>query len=160
MQITRDERDVGRLACDGAASAHGYAHMRGSQRGRIVDAIADHGDLVSFGLQFAYDVMLVLGQKVGFELVYTRHLRNLRCRARIVAREHDDALETLLLQFAHDIRHVRFERILDVDDVVELPIDRLAIEVALGIACYAVVAFLHSRRIKKVPLALALKIQE
>ena len=44
--------------------------------------------------------------------------------------------------------------------VVDLPFDRLAIEVALGIACYAIVAFLHSRRIKKVPLALALKIQE
>ena len=44
--------------------------------------------------------------------------------------------------------------------VVALPIDRLAIEVALGIACYAIVAFLHSRRIKNVPLALALKIQE
>lgn len=44
--------------------------------------------------------------------------------------------------------------------VVALPFDRLAIEVALGVACYAIVAFLHARRIKKVPLALALKIQE
>ena len=44
--------------------------------------------------------------------------------------------------------------------VVDLPFDRQAIEVALGIACYAIVAFLHSRRIKKVSLALALKIQE
>ena len=44
--------------------------------------------------------------------------------------------------------------------VISLPFDRLAIEVALGIVCFAVVAFFHSRRIKNVPLALALKIQE
>jgi len=44
--------------------------------------------------------------------------------------------------------------------VISLPFDRLAIEIALGIVCFAVVAFFHSRRIKNVPLALALKIQE
>ena len=44
--------------------------------------------------------------------------------------------------------------------VISLPFDRLALEVALGVACFAVVAFFHSRRIKNVPLALALKIQE
>ena len=44
--------------------------------------------------------------------------------------------------------------------VIEMPIERLIIEIVLGIVCYAVVAFLHARRIKKVPLALALKIQE
>ena len=44
--------------------------------------------------------------------------------------------------------------------VIDLPIDRLVLEIVLGLVCYAVVAFLHSRRIKKVPLALALKIQE
>ncbi len=33
-------------------------------------------------------------------------------------------------------------------------------EIALGLVCYAVVALLHMRRIKKVPLALALKVQE
>ena len=44
--------------------------------------------------------------------------------------------------------------------VISLPIERLVMEVALGIVCYAVVAFLHTRRIKRVPLAMALKTQE
>lgn len=43
---------------------------------------------------------------------------------------------------------------------VYTPIDCLAIDVAVGLATYAVVAFLHTRRIKRVPLALALKVQE
>ena len=40
------------------------------------------------------------------------------------------------------------------------PAEDLAICVAVGLATYAVVAFLHTRRIKRVPLALALKAQE
>ncbi len=40
------------------------------------------------------------------------------------------------------------------------PAEDLAICVAVGLATYAVVAFLHTRRIKRVPLALALKVQE
>ncbi len=40
------------------------------------------------------------------------------------------------------------------------PIEDLVICVAVGLATYAVVAFLHTRRIKRVPLALALKVQE
>ena len=41
-----------------------------------------------------------------------------------------------------------------------LPIERVTLEVVLGIACYALVAYFHARRIKNVPLALALKTQE
>lgn len=40
------------------------------------------------------------------------------------------------------------------------PLDRLALEVLVGVIAYAVIAFLHTRRIKRVPLALALKVQE
>ena len=36
----------------------------------------------------------------------------------------------------------------------------LGTDVALGLACYVVVAFAHMRRIKRVPLSLALKVQE
>ncbi len=43
---------------------------------------------------------------------------------------------------------------------LSLPLDRLVLEVVLGLLCFAVVAFLHARHIKKIPLALALKIQE
>ncbi len=44
--------------------------------------------------------------------------------------------------------------------VISLPLDRVAIELALGGACYGAVAYLHVRRIRKVPLALAMKTQE
>ena len=43
---------------------------------------------------------------------------------------------------------------------IEIPNDRLALVVAFGMACYAVVAITHVRRIHKVPLSLALKVQE
>ncbi len=44
--------------------------------------------------------------------------------------------------------------------VIYTPTDKLVLCVAVGIATYAVIAFLHTRRIKRVPLALALKVQE
>ena len=44
--------------------------------------------------------------------------------------------------------------------IISLPSDRIALEIALGIACYVVVAFIHMRHIKRVPLSLTLKTQE
>lgn len=44
--------------------------------------------------------------------------------------------------------------------VVEVPPSALIESVAAGLACYAVVAFLHMRRIKAVPLEIALKVQD
>ena len=41
-----------------------------------------------------------------------------------------------------------------------IPPDRLAMLVVVGMLAYAVVAFLHIRRIKAVPLELAMKVQE
>ena len=43
---------------------------------------------------------------------------------------------------------------------VAVPPAQLAIEVVVGLVCYAVVAALHTARIKRVPLAIALKAQE
>lgn len=43
---------------------------------------------------------------------------------------------------------------------VVIPASQLAIEVCVGIVCYAVVAILHVRHIRKVPLSIALKVQE
>ena len=43
---------------------------------------------------------------------------------------------------------------------VVIPAMQLVLEVGAGIACYAVVAILHVRRIRRVPLAIALKVQE
>ena len=44
--------------------------------------------------------------------------------------------------------------------VIYVPPAAMAECVLAGLATYAVVAFLHTRRIKRVPLALALKVQE
>ena len=41
-----------------------------------------------------------------------------------------------------------------------IPPDRFVLLVLVGMAAYALVAFLHIRRIKKVPLSIALKVQE
>ena len=43
---------------------------------------------------------------------------------------------------------------------INIPPDRLALLVLVGMAAYAAVAALHVRRIRKVPLSLALKVQE
>ena len=43
QQIVRHQRHVGRLERGvGAGRAHGDADVGGSQRGRVVDAVADH----------------------------------------------------------------------------------------------------------------------
>lgn len=44
--------------------------------------------------------------------------------------------------------------------VVSIPFEYLLLEYAIGLASYLIIAFIHARSIKKVPLALALKIQE
>ena len=41
-----------------------------------------------------------------------------------------------------------------------VPLSSFLGEIALGIAVYTVVAFLHVRRIRRVPLSLAMKVQE
>ena len=43
---------------------------------------------------------------------------------------------------------------------VIIPPAQLALAVVVGVVCYAVVAAAHVARIKRVPLALALKVQE
>ena len=57
------EQDQGRgLARDvGAAPAHGDADVRRLQRGRVVDAVAGHGDDLAIGLQRIDDPQFLLG---------------------------------------------------------------------------------------------------
>ena len=43
---------------------------------------------------------------------------------------------------------------------ISIPFERLALLVVVGMATYAIVAFMHVRRIKAVPLELAMKVQE
>jgi putative ABC transport system permease protein len=43
---------------------------------------------------------------------------------------------------------------------INIPPDRLGLLVLVGMVAYVVIAVLHVRRIRKVPLSLALKVQE
>ncbi len=49
--VAADQRDVGRFDRDVGAAADGEADVGGGQRRRVVDAVADHADLVAFFLQ-------------------------------------------------------------------------------------------------------------
>ncbi len=50
------------------AAAHGDADIGGSERRRVVDAVADLGDDPALTLQLAHDALLVLRQELGAHL--------------------------------------------------------------------------------------------
>ena len=58
QQVARDERDVGGLDRDVGAGADGEAEVGLRERGRVVDAVADHRDDAALVLQAADDVGL------------------------------------------------------------------------------------------------------
>ena len=65
-EIVVGQHHVGGLLGDiGAGDAHGDADIGGLECGRIVDAVAGHGDDVALALQRAHDAQLVLGIDAG-----------------------------------------------------------------------------------------------
>ena len=90
--------------------------MRRRQSGRIVHAIANHGNLIAFFLQLAYQGMLVLGKKIRPEFVHARCFCSLLSSTRIVTRKHDNALEAFSTQLIHHFFRTWLQRILDVDN--------------------------------------------
>ena len=124
MQVVRHQRYVGRFACHGAAGAHGDAHVRGGQRGRIVHAVAHHHHAVAFVLQLLDDGVFVFRQELGFELGDARLRGDALCGALVVAGEHDHALEALFAQLLHDFGYVFLQRVLDVQDAPQRAVHR------------------------------------
>ena len=61
-----------------------------SQRRRVVDAVAGHGNGATACLQFANDVRLVGGQHVGADLVDAETVGDGARGAFVVAGHHDD----------------------------------------------------------------------
>ena len=73
--------------------------------------------------------MLVLGQKVGAELIDPRLARDARGGVGVVAREHHDMLKAQRAELRQRLGRARLERVLDADRTLEHAIDR---QVELG----------------------------
>lgn len=58
------------------AVAHSHAYIGTGQRGGIVDAVADHPDPQTGGLQFADHLFLTVRQHIGDHLIDARALGN------------------------------------------------------------------------------------
>ena len=83
--------DAAALHGDVGAGAHGDAHVGLRERGRVVDAVAGHGDHSSLLLQLADHVQLPFRQDSSFEFVDAQLLRDEGGCESIVACNHDDA---------------------------------------------------------------------
>ena len=68
-RVVGGEDDPGRLDGDVGAGADGDADVGAGQRGRVVDAVADHRHLEPAGLELGDLGVLVLGQHLGEHLV-------------------------------------------------------------------------------------------
>ena len=141
-----------------AHGAHGDADVRAGQDGRVVDAVADKGEIVLRGLfcQQLFDLGdLVARQKLAADLVDAQLARDLLGYAARVAREHDGLGDTGLLEAGNGLGGVRLDDIGDDDvpgvDAVDGHVDDRADAVAvvvfdaellheLGIACGDAVA--------------------
>ena len=64
------QRDAGALDRDVGAGAHGDADVGGGERGRVVDAVARHGDDAALAAAArSTTALLSLGQHLGLDLV-------------------------------------------------------------------------------------------
>ena len=123
-EVAIGEGDVGHLLGDRRARAHGHADVGRRERRRIVDAVAHHDDPAARGAHLLHHGVLVLGQKVGPELVDTRCRGDAACGVLVIAGEHDDVLKAELVQLAQSLGHAGLERVLDADNALELAVDR------------------------------------
>ena len=118
-QAAVDEHDVGRVDGHVRARADGDADVRARERRRVVDAVADHGDLAARA-QAADLALLAVGQHARDHLVHAGLCADGFGRARIVARDHDDA-DAHVAQLADGLRAVGLEHVRHGDDAEELP---------------------------------------
>ena len=89
-KLTLHQHDICRVNRDIRAGADGDADIRTGERGRVVDAVADHGDLALF-LQSTDDAFLALGEDARDDLVYAHLTPDGTGGALVVAGQHDDA---------------------------------------------------------------------
>ena len=68
-QVALHQDDVGGFDGDIGAGADGNAHIRSCQGRGIVDAVADHGDLLALRLELAHFLLLILGENLRYHPV-------------------------------------------------------------------------------------------
>src|SRR5699024_9456149 len=116
-QVVLHQGDVGRLDRDaGAGGTHRHADVGGGQRGRVVDAVTDHGHGVALPLQLLDGRELVLRQESGTDLVDAGLPAHRPTHRLDVAGHHDDLLHTRVVESAHHLGGVLADTVGDGDD--------------------------------------------
>ena len=123
-EIRVGQDDIGDLLGDVASATHRQAHVGQTERRRIVDAVAHHGNVAPLALNALYIRVLVLGQQLGLKLVDTCLARNALGRALRVAREHDHVLNAQRVQVGDGLADPGLERVLDTEHAHNGAVDR------------------------------------
>ena len=103
-RITLHQYYIGTLHGHVGAGADGEAHVGLRQRGRIVDAVTDHADLVALRLQFFELLRLLSRQYIGKCDVDTEFLADALGGGTIIAGEHGHFHAALLERLDSDFR--------------------------------------------------------
>ena len=93
---------------DVRARADGDAHVRAGERGRVVDAVADHGDLAALAAGARITLSLPSGSTPAMTSIHARLRADGARGALVVAGEHDH-LDAHIPQLADGLRAVRLD---------------------------------------------------
>src|SRR5712692_4268473 len=121
-EIGFDQSYAAAFHCNVSASAHGNSDVSLRQRGPVVDAIAGHGDDVSFLLQALDDLRLLVRQYFGFKIVDAQLTGDCFRSGAAVAGEHNNP-NALRLELADGLGSRWFDRIGDSDQAGRGTID-------------------------------------
>jgi len=100
------------------AGVHGDADIGLRERGRVIGAVTAHGDQLALGLLVADELQLVLGRRLGEEIVDAGFGRDRGRRHRIVAGDHDGA-NAHAAKLVEALADTALDDVLEVDDTQE-----------------------------------------
>ena len=89
-EVAFHQGDAGAFHCDIGAGAHGDSDVGGGEGGRVVDAIARHGDDVALLAELADALVFMLWLDAGFDVIEAKGSGDDLGAALVVAGEHDD----------------------------------------------------------------------
>ena len=116
MTSAASDRDVG-------ARGHGHADIGLGQRGRVVDAVANHRDLTALGLQPLHRLHLSGRQHLGNHLGDAGVASDRRGSGGAIAAQHHHA-EAQLAEAPHHVGGIGAQRVGQRDDASWPPVDR------------------------------------
>ena len=99
-EVALHEHGVRALDRNVRAGADGDAKIRLRERRRVVDAVADHGDAMAVCLELLHHACFAARQHACDDVIDVHAFAHGLCRARVVAREHDD-VDAHLLEFCN-----------------------------------------------------------